>query len=87
MHSLLPPSSPSIAPSRLDSHEKLRIRTAAYRATRLYPGPVGQMICRELLAWEEFGYRLARDKLIAQLIDDIMKTPSPEATEETRSTV
>jgi hypothetical protein len=30
---------------------------AAFRATLVYPGPVGELLCRELLDWEEFGYR------------------------------
>lgn len=63
---------------RMDHHEKLRVRASAFRATRLYPGPVGELISRELLAWEEFGYRLAANGSIMRLVDDIMKPePSP----------
>jgi hypothetical protein len=59
---------------RMDQHERLRMRAAAFRATRLYPGPVGELISHELLAWEEFGYRLAANGSILRLVDDIMKT-------------
>jgi hypothetical protein len=45
-------------PVPMDHHEKMRIRAAAFRVTRLYPGPAGEMLSRELLTWEEFGYRL-----------------------------
>ncbi len=37
--------------SPMDHHEKMRLRAAAFRATRLYPGPVGEMISKELLTW------------------------------------
>lgn len=65
---------------RMDHHEKMRIRAAAFRATRVYPGPVGELISRELLVWEDFGYRLSGSGLILQLVDHIMKTELPTAT-------
>lgn len=60
---------------RMDHHEKLRIRAAAFRAVRLYPGPVGELLSRELLTWEEFGYRLGGSGVIMRLVDHIMKEP------------
>lgn len=59
---------------RMDQHEKLRMRAAAFRATRLYPGAAGELISRELLVWEEFGFRLDNHGLVLRLVDDIMKT-------------
>jgi hypothetical protein len=59
----------------LDYQEKMAIRTAAFRAIRLYPGPVGAVLARELLSWEEFGVRLGHDKLIMQLIAHIRASP------------
>ena len=47
-----------MTPVPMDHHEKARLRAAAFRVTRLYPGPVGELLSRELLTWEEFGYRL-----------------------------
>ena len=55
--------------------EKMRLRAAAFRVTRLYPGPVGELLSRELLAWEEFGYRLGGRQLIMRLVDHVMTTP------------
>jgi hypothetical protein len=55
----------------LESGDKIRIRAAAFRATQLYPGPVGELIARELGVWEQFGYRLDQSGLIARLIDHI----------------
>jgi hypothetical protein len=63
------------SPSYLDTVEKRKIRTAAYRAARLYPGPVGEVLARELLSWEEFGVRLGANALITALIKVITETP------------
>jgi len=58
--------------SAMGHHETMRMRAAAIRATRLYPGPVGELLSRELLTWEEFGYRLGGHSLITQLVDQLL---------------
>jgi hypothetical protein len=55
--------------------EKMRLRAAAFRVTRLYPGPVGELLTREILTWEEFGYRLGGQRLIMRLVDHVLTTP------------
>jgi hypothetical protein len=60
---------------RLDHHQRMQLRTAAFRATRVYPGPVGELLCRELLDWEEFGYRFGGGALITRLVDHLSSTP------------
>jgi hypothetical protein len=65
-------------PAPMDHHEKMRLRAAAFRATRLYPGPVGELLSRELLTWEEFGYRLGGERLVMRLVDHVLKTPIPQ---------
>src|SRR5688500_4132963 len=65
-------------PAPMDHHEKMRLRAAAFRATRLYPGPVGELLSRELLTWEEFGYRLGGEQLVMRLVDHVLKTPIPQ---------
>lgn len=73
---------PSVdAPRSMDHHEKMRVRAAAFRATRLYPGPVGELVSRELLTWEEFGYRLGGEQLVMRLVDHVLKTPLPQQQE------
>lgn len=62
---------------QMDYHEKLKIRSAAFRATRIYPGAVGQILSKELLAWEDFGYRLGSQRLINRLVHELMTTPMP----------
>jgi hypothetical protein len=49
---------PTATPTPMDHHERSRVRRAAWLGTKLYPGPVGELIGRELLGWEELGYRL-----------------------------
>jgi len=58
----------------MEHHEKMRMRAAAFRATRIYPGPVGELISRELLSWEDFGYRLGGNRLVMDLVDDVLKS-------------
>lgn len=67
-------------PNPMDHHEKMRIRAAAFKATRIYPGPVGEVLSRELLAWEEFGYRLDKSGSVLRLVDVITKTSIPTPT-------
>jgi len=59
----------------MDYIEKMRLRAAADGAKRLYPGPVGELVSRELLTWEEFGYRLGGGRLIMRLVDHVLSTP------------
>ena len=65
----------SMIPVPMDHHEKMRLRAAAFRVTRLYPGPVGELLSRELLTWEEFGYRLGGSQLGMRLVDHVLKAP------------
>lgn len=64
----------------MDHHERMRLRAAAFRATRVYPGAVGELLSRELLSWEEFGYRLGSQGLIMGIVNDVMNAEvQPEA--------
>ena len=62
-------------PVPMDHHEKMRLRAAAFRATGLDRGPVGELVSRELLTWEEFGYRLGGNALVMRLGDQVLKSP------------
>jgi hypothetical protein len=48
------------------------IRAAALRARRMYPGSIGELVHRELLAYADFGHRFARDALIPRLAEAIL---------------
>jgi hypothetical protein len=62
----------------VDHHERLRVRAAAYRAARVYPGAIGDLVHRELLAWDEFGYRLGSHTLIMGLVAAVEVAAEPE---------
>jgi hypothetical protein len=71
------------SPDRMLYPERIRIRNAAHRAKRLYPGPVGELLFRELLMWEEFGYRFGGTALAEQLCDHVLRMPMPLNTNTT----
>ena len=68
---------PASAPLRGDAttlplHERSRMRAAALHARRLYPGGLGELVYRELVAYADFGYRFAADALIPRLAAEIL---------------
>jgi hypothetical protein len=52
--------------------EQTDIRAAALRARRMYPGEIGELLHRELLAYADFGHRFSRDALIPGLATRIL---------------
>ena len=69
-------------PVRMEHHEKMRMRAAAFRALKLFPGPIGELLSREILTWEEFGYRFGSSSLIWAAVDRILKMPSPSPVQD-----
>jgi hypothetical protein len=65
-------------PTRMDAEEMSRLRQAAFRVTRLYPGPIGEIVSGEIHVWIDFGYRLGGTQLILRAVDHILKTPLEE---------
>jgi hypothetical protein len=63
---------------RLHLHESARIRAAALHARRVIPGPLGDLVHRELTAYAEFGYRFAADALIPRLATEILAVRTPD---------
>lgn len=57
---------------RSEAADRVRIREAAVRAAQVYPGPVGELLSRELLSWEQFGYRLGSRTAIMQIVDQVL---------------
>lgn len=64
---------------KLHLHEAARLRAAAVHALRVYPGPLGELVARELTAYAEFGYRFATDALIPRLATAILAIRKPAA--------
>lgn len=68
---------PTDAPERMDHHDRMQLRAAAFRATRVFPGPVGELISKDLMAFEEFGYRLGAHGLVRRLVAAVMNAELP----------
>lgn len=66
------PTMATAPPTKLDLHEKSHVSAAAHRAKRLFPGPVGDVLFRELDAWAQWGYRLDQSGLMPRLVAHIM---------------
>lgn len=62
----------------LAMHERSRVRAAALHARRLYPGGLGELAYRELVAYADFGYRFAVDSLIPRLATEILAATIPD---------
>ena len=58
----------------LQFHESARLRAAALHARRVYPGPLGELVSRELTAYADFGYRLSNDGLMSRLATAVLAT-------------
>ena len=54
-------------------------RRAAYRALRVYPGPVGAVVAEELEASCEFGWRFGGADRMLRLARDVLDRPIKEA--------
>jgi hypothetical protein len=76
-------SEPTAAPGLLELHERSRIRAAARHARRVYPGEVGELIHRELIAYAEFGIRFSVDALIPRLAARILAMTAEDGAEVT----
>lgn len=62
------PSVDENPPPMMVADERIKVRSAASLALRLYPGPVGEVLYDELMSWEQFGYRFGGRQLIDRLI-------------------
>lgn len=68
---------PAATLERMDMLDRARLRAAAFRATRIYPGPVGDLVCKEIMCFEEFGYRLDSGRMTMKLVAHIEKALLP----------
>ena len=63
---------PEHGPTAPTLSDRDRLNEAARRALSLYPGPVGQLVHREIQAYLEFGHRLGQTGLITRLAEDVL---------------
>ncbi|MBC3194486.1 hypothetical protein H7X46_25895 [Pseudonocardia sp. C8] len=80
------PSPPPIQgnATAMPMHERTGVRAAAAHARRIYPGPLGELVFRELRAYADFGYRIADDGLIPRLTTAVLATRSDRPAEPGR---
>ncbi|MGQ0573424.1 MAG: hypothetical protein ACT4RN_04365 [Pseudonocardia sp.] len=57
---------------RTSPADDLRLTRAAERARSRYPGPVGELLRREILAHRDFGYVLDGSGLIPQVVSELL---------------
>jgi|1185.fasta_scaffold332560_3 hypothetical protein len=70
-----PKADPTMAtapPAKMDATERSKISAAAHRAKRLFPGPVGELLYREIDVYAQFGWRMDQSGLMPRLVDHIM---------------
>lgn len=68
---------PWARPEKLAEDQRSRLRAAAFRATQIYRGPVGELVQKELLDWEQFGYRFGRKSFVLGLVEQVMSAKFP----------
>ena len=67
------PSTPALAADVYLTQYRALARVAAERARILYPGPVGEMLCRELHTYADLAFRVPTGiTLIDRLIDHLL---------------
>lgn len=69
-----PPTPPRAVVAAPVPDRRARIRAAAHRALQLYPGPVGNLVKRELEAAEEWGQAIDAHGLTMQVVDHILRS-------------
>jgi hypothetical protein len=60
----------------LPVHEKSQLRAAARHARLALPGPIGELVSREITAYAEFGYRFGTDALVPRLAVQVLAMPT-----------
>ncbi|MEU7819087.1 hypothetical protein [Pseudonocardia sp. NPDC049154] len=64
---------PSRRRASMPDDQRMRLRRAALLAPERFPGPVGELLCRELLIWEDFGHRFGAHTLVSRLVEEILE--------------
>ena len=78
MRPVIPNAGPRITgdAAALEHHHRGRLRAAAVHAQQVYPGPLGELVSRELRFCADFGYGLATDGLASRLAGEVLARPA-----------
>lgn len=63
------------------------VTLALNAARRQYPGVVGELLCREIEVWQEFGHMLGAHALMRRLFEFLLQEPVVLMVPETRHVV
>ncbi len=61
---------------RLTSHDIWWLSTASVAARARYPGPVGELVAREIWAYRDFGHRFGTDGLVPRIVAELLHSSS-----------
>jgi len=70
---------PTAPAPKIEHVDRAKLMTTALRARRVYPGPVGELIARELSSWADMGFRYGGGSTIAKLVAAVLAAPLPES--------
>lgn len=75
------PTSPTAehAPDKSLPADRKTLRLAAFHATKVYPGVVGELISDELLAVEMWGYAVVSSSRAHRLAEHVLSLLPPES--------
>lgn len=62
------------SPGAIDAAKKIEITQAQLKATRLYPGPVGELVAKELSDYAKFGFRFDQAGFSERLLQQVLET-------------
>lgn len=73
----------SAPPSGLTREMRHRVAAVLAAAPRAYPGPVGELLVREITTWAEWAHRLDKAGLGVRLLEAVEQKSREMATERT----
>lgn len=59
-------------PGRLTSHDIWRLGMASVQARARYPGPVGELVQREIWAYRDFGHRFGGGGIVERIVAELL---------------
>lgn len=76
------------SPAALAAREDYYVRAAARHAVRVFPGPIGELLARELCAHADFGLRSEDSGLLRNVAREVLAMPAtgdapPESSRDT----
>ena len=70
---------PTVSIGAIDGGKKTEIGKAAVKAGKLYPGPVGELVTRELNDYSKFGFRFDMTAFSERLLQHVLDAELPSA--------